>query len=70
VRKEGGDGESAGAEVPSLLSYTLRYVSLAELGNVFVLKKYVLNTSLYCVFSFSFFFGKGVSEPGANLFSV
>ena len=32
VSKEGGDGEGAGS---SLLSYTLRYVSLAELGNVF-----------------------------------
>jgi hypothetical protein len=35
VREEGGDGEgAAGSEAPSLLSYTLRYVSLAELGRV------------------------------------
>jgi hypothetical protein len=32
--KEGGDGEGAGSEEPSLLSYTLRHVSLAELDNV------------------------------------
>jgi hypothetical protein len=25
VREEGGDGEEAGSETPSLLSYTLRY---------------------------------------------
>ncbi len=30
----GGDGEGAGTESPSLLSYTLRYVSLEELVNV------------------------------------
>jgi len=30
----GGDGEGPGSEVTSLLSYTLKYVSLAELGNV------------------------------------
>ena len=34
VRKEGGDGEGPGSEDPSLLSYTLRYVSLAELGTL------------------------------------
>jgi hypothetical protein len=28
---EGGDGEGADSETPSLLSYTLRYVSLVEL---------------------------------------
>jgi hypothetical protein len=28
VREEGGDGEGVGSEVPSLLTYTLRYVSL------------------------------------------
>jgi hypothetical protein len=31
VSEEGGDGEGVGSEAPSLLSYTLRYVSLAEL---------------------------------------
>ena len=31
VSEEGGDGESAGSEAPSLLSYTLRYVRLADL---------------------------------------
>jgi hypothetical protein len=34
VSEEGGDGEGTDSEVVSLLSYTLRYVSLAELGNV------------------------------------
>ena len=34
VSEEGGDGEGAGSEAPSLLSYTRRYVSLAELGHV------------------------------------
>ena len=34
LSEEGGDGEGVGSETPSLLSYTLRYVSLAELGTV------------------------------------
>jgi hypothetical protein len=34
VSEEGGDGEGAGSETPSLLSYMLRYVSLAELGTL------------------------------------
>ena len=34
VSEEGEDGEGAGSETPSLLSYTLRYVSLAELDHV------------------------------------
>jgi hypothetical protein len=34
VIEEGGDGEGEGSEAPSLLSYTLRYVSLTELVNV------------------------------------
>jgi hypothetical protein len=34
VCEEGGDREGVDTESPSLLSYTLRYVSLAELGNV------------------------------------
>ena len=34
VTKEGGDGEGVDLEEPSLPSYTLRYVSLAELGSV------------------------------------
>ena len=34
VSEEGGDGEDAGSETPSLLSYTLRYVSLAELSTL------------------------------------
>ncbi len=34
VSEEGEDGEGAGSETPSLLSYTLRYVSLAELGTL------------------------------------
>ena len=34
VSEEGGDGEGVGSEAPSLLSYTLRYVSLEELVNV------------------------------------
>ena len=32
VREEGGDGEAPSPETPSLLSYTLRYVSFAEVG--------------------------------------
>ncbi len=32
MSEEGGDGKGAGSEAPSLLTYTLRYVSLAELG--------------------------------------
>ena len=31
VNKEGGDGEGAGSEESSLLSYTLGYVSLTDL---------------------------------------
>ncbi len=35
IRERGGwDGEGEISEAPSLLSYTLRYVSLAELGHV------------------------------------
>ena len=34
VSEEGGDGEGVDLEAPSLLSYTLRYVSPAELGTV------------------------------------
>ncbi len=35
VSEEGGDGVGVGSEVSSPLSYTIRYVSLAELGNVY-----------------------------------
>jgi hypothetical protein len=34
VSEEGGDGEGAGSEAPSLLSYTRRYVSFSELVHV------------------------------------
>ena len=34
VSEEGGDGKGADSEAPSLLSHTLRYVSLAELGTL------------------------------------
>ena len=34
VSEEGGDGEAARTETPSLLSYTLRCVSFAEVGSV------------------------------------
>ena len=34
VSEEGGDGEDAVSETPSLLSYTLRYVSLVELDTL------------------------------------
>ncbi len=34
VREEGGDGEGAGSEPSSLMSYTLRFVSLVELGTL------------------------------------
>jgi hypothetical protein len=34
VSEEGGDGEGADTEEPSLLSYILRYVSLTELGTL------------------------------------
>ena len=34
MSEEGEDGEGESSEAPSLLSYTLRYVSLVELGHV------------------------------------
>ena len=34
VSEEGGDGKGGVLETPSLLSYILRYVSLAELGTL------------------------------------
>jgi hypothetical protein len=34
VKEEGGDGEGVVSEASSLLSYTLRYVSLAEFGTL------------------------------------
>jgi hypothetical protein len=34
VREEGGNGQGSGSDDPSLLSYTLRYVSLAELDTL------------------------------------
>jgi len=34
VSEKGGDGEGAGSEASFLLSYTLRYVSLSELGTL------------------------------------
>ena len=34
VSEEGGDGEGAASETPSLMSYILRYISLAELGTL------------------------------------
>ncbi len=34
VTEEGGDGEASRSETPSLLSYTLRYVSFEEVGRV------------------------------------
>ena len=34
VREEGGDGESVVSEALSLLSYTLRYVSLSDLDRL------------------------------------
>ena len=34
VSEEGGDGEGVDLEAQSLTSYTLRYVSLAELGTL------------------------------------
>jgi hypothetical protein len=33
VSEEGGDGEGVSSEEPSLLSYTLRYVRLTEVGS-------------------------------------
>ncbi len=35
VNEEGGDGEVESSETPSLLSYTLRYVSFTEVGSVY-----------------------------------
>ena len=35
VREEGWDGESVVSEALSLLSYTLRYVSLADLDRLY-----------------------------------
>ena len=34
MNEEGGDGEAARSETPSLLSYTLRDVSFAEVGSI------------------------------------
>ena len=34
MNEKGGDGEGETSEAPSLLSYTLRYVSFAKLGHV------------------------------------
>ncbi len=34
MREEGGDGEGVGSEVTSLLSYTLKYVSLTDLDRL------------------------------------
>ena len=34
VSEEGGDGEGESSEAPPLLSYTLRYVSLADVDHV------------------------------------
>ena len=34
MNDEGGDGETVLSETPSLLSYTLRYVSFAEVDRV------------------------------------
>jgi hypothetical protein len=34
VSEEGGDGEAACSETPSLLSYTFRYVIFTEVGSV------------------------------------
>jgi hypothetical protein len=34
VSEEGGDGEGTVSEPSSLMSYTLRYVSLAQLGTM------------------------------------
>jgi hypothetical protein len=34
VSEEGGDGEGVGSEAPPRMSYTLRYVSLTELGTL------------------------------------
>ena len=34
MSEEGDDGETPRPETPSLLSYTLRYVSFAEVGSV------------------------------------
>jgi hypothetical protein len=35
VNEEGWDGESVGSETLSLLSYTLRYVSLSDLDRLY-----------------------------------
>jgi hypothetical protein len=34
VSEERGDGEGAGTQALSLLSYTLRYINLAEVGRI------------------------------------
>jgi hypothetical protein len=36
VSEEGGDGETACSETPSLLSYILRYVSFAEVKEIYL----------------------------------
>jgi hypothetical protein len=39
VNEEGGDGEGVDSSEPSLLSYTLRYISLVEVGIVCQLRE-------------------------------
>ena len=34
MNKEGGNGEDPSPETPSLLSYTLRYISFTEVGSI------------------------------------
>jgi hypothetical protein len=52
VTEEGGDGEVPFPETPSLLSYTLRYISFAVVGSVcrVELREPIhLCTCVYCV---------------------
>jgi hypothetical protein len=44
VSEEGGDGESEGSETLSLLSYTLGYVSLADLDRLQTMSGWVTIT--------------------------
>ena len=52
VSEQGGDGEGVGSEASSLLSYTLRYVSLAELGSVCQFVLFHLKAESYISFHF------------------
>ena len=71
VSEECWDGEGAVSEAPSLLSYTHRYVSLAELGTVcqFGLREPMV-VGHFCFFFVGIFLEKNVFFPSKNLLEM